>query len=152
MKLILITTQSSTINRRLHSFKFSLVNKSHSQHSVAAVLIIKTVPQHHGMTSLLKLLHYTSRTRTLRYALRSREIYTEEPITSPEILSEPRQMQDESINSIKETPNSQFRLVLLVTTCMPCMTSTDFPNAWGSLRERGWWWPLVLDYAGGGAA
>ena len=41
------------------------------------------------MMSFLKLLHYTIRTRTLRYALQSREIYTEELITSPEILSEP---------------------------------------------------------------
>ena len=37
-KLILITTRSSTTNWRLHSFKFTqLVNKSHSQHLVAAV-------------------------------------------------------------------------------------------------------------------
>ena len=36
-KLILITTRSSTNNRRLHSFNFTLVNKSHSQHSVPAV-------------------------------------------------------------------------------------------------------------------
>ena len=36
-KLILITTRSSTTNRCLHSFNFTLVNKSHSQHSVAAV-------------------------------------------------------------------------------------------------------------------
>ena len=31
-KLILITTQSSTNNQRLHSFNFTLVKKSHSQH------------------------------------------------------------------------------------------------------------------------
>ena len=36
-KLILITTRSSTSTQRLHSFKFILVNKSHSQHSVVAV-------------------------------------------------------------------------------------------------------------------
>ena len=36
-KLILITTPSSTSTQRLHSFKFILVNKSHSQHSVVAV-------------------------------------------------------------------------------------------------------------------
>ena len=36
-KLILITTQISATNRRLHSFNFTLVNKSHSQHSGAAV-------------------------------------------------------------------------------------------------------------------
>ena len=36
-KLILITTRISTTNRRLHSFNFTLVNKSHSQHSVTAV-------------------------------------------------------------------------------------------------------------------
>ena len=69
------------------------------------------------MTSFLKLLHYTTRTHTLRYALRSREIYTEEPIASPEILSEPPQTEDDSVNSIQETPNTQFRLVLSVTPC-----------------------------------
>ena len=31
-KLILITTRSSATNQRLHSFNFTLVNKSHSQH------------------------------------------------------------------------------------------------------------------------
>ena len=36
-KLMLITTRSSTTNQHLHSFKFTLVNKSHSQHSVVAV-------------------------------------------------------------------------------------------------------------------
>ena len=36
-KLILITTRSSTSTQRLHSFKFILVNKSHSQYSVFAV-------------------------------------------------------------------------------------------------------------------
>ena len=36
-KLMLITPRSSTITQRLHSFKFTLVNKSHSQHSVVAV-------------------------------------------------------------------------------------------------------------------
>ena len=77
------------------------------------------------MTSFMKLLHYTTR---LRCALRSREIYTEEPITSPEILSEPPQTQDDSISSIQETPNSQFRLVLSVTPCMPCISSIESVN------------------------
>ena len=36
-KLMLITARSSTTTRRLHSFKFTLVNKSHSQHPEAAV-------------------------------------------------------------------------------------------------------------------
>ena len=36
-KLILNTTWSSTSTQRLDSFKFTLVNKSHSQHSVVAV-------------------------------------------------------------------------------------------------------------------
>ena len=36
-KLILIRTQSSTYTQRLHSFKFTLVNKSHSQHAVVSV-------------------------------------------------------------------------------------------------------------------
>ena len=36
-KLMLITARSSTTTQRLHSFKFTLVNKSHSQHSEAAV-------------------------------------------------------------------------------------------------------------------
>ena len=65
----------------------------------------------------------TFETRTLRYGLRSREIYIEErtPITSPEILSEPHKMQEESVNMIQETPNSQFRLFLSVSPCMPCI-------------------------------
>ena len=33
---MLITARSSTTTQRLHSFKFTLVNKSHSQHSEAA--------------------------------------------------------------------------------------------------------------------
>ena len=36
-KLMLITAWSSTTTQRLHSFKLTLVNKSHSQHSEAAV-------------------------------------------------------------------------------------------------------------------
>ena len=36
-KLILVTMRSSTTNWHLHSFNFTLVNKSHSQHSVSAV-------------------------------------------------------------------------------------------------------------------
>ena len=36
-KLMLITTRSSTSTQCLHSFKFTLVNKSHLQHSVVAV-------------------------------------------------------------------------------------------------------------------
>ena len=62
------------------------------------------------------------------YSVRSREIYTKGPITSPEILlSEPPQTQD-SINSIQETPNSQFRLVLSVTPCMPRISSIESVN------------------------
>ena len=34
---MLITVQISTTTQRLHSFKFTLVNKSHSQHSEAVV-------------------------------------------------------------------------------------------------------------------
>ena len=67
-------------------------------------------------------------TRTLRYELRSREIYIEEPITSPETLSEHPQTQDESVNTIQETPNSQFRLVLSVTPCMPRISSLESVN------------------------
>ena len=68
---------------------------------------------------------FETRTRTLRYGLQSREIYIEErtPITSLEILSELHEMQDESVNTIQETPNSQFRLFLLVTPCMPRIDS-----------------------------
>ena len=60
-------------------------------------------------------------TRTLRYKLWSREIYIEEctPITSSEVLSEPPQMQDDSTNTIQQTPKSQFRLILSVTPWMP---------------------------------
>ena len=51
--------------------------------------------------------------------------YTEEPITSPEILPEPPpQMQDDSI----KTPNSQFWLVLSVTPCMPHISSIEPVN------------------------
>ena len=67
-------------------------------------------------------------TRTLRYELRSREIYIEEPITSPELLSEHPQTQEESIRSIHETPNSQFRLVLSVTPCVPRISSLESVN------------------------
>ena len=67
-------------------------------------------------------------TRTLRYELRSREIYIEEPINSLQILSEHPQTQDESINTIQETPNSQFRLVLSVMPCMPCTSSLESVN------------------------
>ena len=67
-------------------------------------------------------------TCTLRYELRSREIYIEEPINSLEILPEHPQTQDESINTIQETPNSQFRLVLSVTPCMPCTSSLESVN------------------------
>ena len=58
---------------------------------------------------------------TLRFVLRSKKIYAGEQITSPEILLEPLQMQDDSIN----TPNSQFRLVLLVMACMLCISSLE---------------------------
>ena len=67
-------------------------------------------------------------TRTLRYELRSREIYIEEPITSPETLSEHPQTQEESISSIQETPNSQYRLVLSVTPCVPRKSSLESVN------------------------
>ena len=67
-------------------------------------------------------------TRTLRYELRSRKIYIEEPITSPEILSEKPQTQDESITTIQEIPNNQFRLVLSVTPCMPRISSLESVN------------------------
>ena len=59
-------------------------------------------------------------TRTLRYQLRSRGIYTEHtPINSPETLSKHPQTQDDSPNTMQETPNNQFRLFLSVTPCMP---------------------------------
>ena len=67
-------------------------------------------------------------TRTLRYKLRSREIYIEEPITSLELLSEHPQTQEESISSIQEMPNSQFRLVLSVTPCVPRISSLESVN------------------------
>ena len=67
-------------------------------------------------------------TCTLRYELRSREIYIEEPITSPETLSEHPQTQDESINTIQEMANSQFRLVLSVTPCVPRISSLESVN------------------------
>ena len=60
--------------------------------------------------------------------VQSREIYNEESINSLEILPEHPQMQDESINTIQETPNSQFRLVLSVTPFMPRTSSLDSVN------------------------
>ena len=73
---------------------------------------------------------FETRTRSLRYQLRSRGIYTEErtAISSPEILSEPPQTQDDSPNTIQETPNSQFRLFLSVTPCMPRKDSLKSVN------------------------
>ena len=73
---------------------------------------------------------FETHTHTLRYGLRSREIYIEERtlITSPEILPEPQEMHDESVNTIQETPNSQFRLFLSVTPCMPCIDSKKSAN------------------------
>ena len=70
----------------------------------------------------------TTSTRTLRYELRSREICIEQPITSPEILSENPQTQDECITTIQEMPNSQFRLVLSVTPCMPRISCLESVN------------------------
>ena len=84
---------------------------------------------HHSaakMTSVSGTTH--TGTRTLRYELQSREIYIEKPITSPEILSEKPQTQDESITTIQKTPNSQFRLVLSVTPCMPRISSLESVN------------------------
>ena len=58
----------------------------------------------------------TFETCTLRYELQSREIYIEKCnlIISLEILLEPTQMQDESVNMVQETSNSQFRLFLSI--------------------------------------
>ena len=89
-------------------------------------LLLSTITDLHcsaeNMTSVFKT------TRTLRYELQSREIYIEEPITSPETLSAHPRTQDESINIIQETPNSQFRLVLSVTPCMPHISSLESVN------------------------
>ena len=81
---------------------------------------------------------FETSTRTLRYELRSREIYIEErtPIMSPETLLEPPppppppppQTQDESVNTIQETPNSQFMLLLSVTPCMPRINTEKSVN------------------------
>ena len=78
--------------------------------------------------STTKMMSVYETTRTLRYELQSREIYIEELITSPKILSEHPQMQDESTNTIQETPNSQFRLVLAVTPCMPHKSRLESVN------------------------
>ena len=75
---------------------------------------------------------FETRTRSLslRYQLRSRGIYTEErtAISSPEVLSEPPKTQDDNPNTIQETPNSQFRLFLSVTPCMPRKDSLKLVN------------------------
>ena len=84
--------------------------------------------QYHSATEMTST--FETRTCTLRYSLRSREIYIEErtPITSPETLPEPHEMQDESVNMIQETPNSQFRLFLSVMPCMPRIDSEKYAN------------------------
>ena len=103
-------------------------------HSERNVGFIKFLPnpsycqQLHLHRSAVKMTSVSETTRTLRYELQSRKIYIEEPITSPEILSEQPQMQDESINTIQEMPNSQFRLVLSVTPCMPRTSSLESVN------------------------
>ena len=89
---------------------------------------LKPCQQSHLYRSAAKMTSVSETTRTLRYKLRSREIYIEEPITSLEILSEHPQRQEESISSIQETPNSQFRLVLSVTPCVPRISSLESVN------------------------
>ena len=84
--------------------------------------------QLHLHRSAVKMTSVSETTRTLRYELRSMEIYIEEPINSPEILPEHPQTQDESINTIQEIPNSQFRLVLSVMPCMPRISSLESVN------------------------
>ena len=85
-------------------------------------LLLSAIPLH---CSAAKMTSFPETTRTLRYELWSREIYIEEPITSPETLLEHPQTQNESINTIQEIPNSQFRLVLSVTLCMPRTSSLE---------------------------
>ena len=79
--------------------------------------------QLHLHRSTVKMTSVSETTCTLRYELRSREIYIKEPINSPEILPEHPQTQDESINTIQEIPNSQFRLVHSGIPCMPRTSS-----------------------------
>ena len=84
--------------------------------------IITPTPQHcRDDVSFQKYSHPEIRTSVQG----ARKIYIEE-ITSLEILSEHPQMQDESINTIQKIPNSQFRLVLSVMPCMPCISSLEF--------------------------
>ena len=73
---------------------------------------------------------FETNTRTLRYELRSREIYIEEwtSITSPETLLEPPKTQDERENTIQETPNTQFRMLVSVMPCMPHIDSEKSVN------------------------
>ena len=95
--------------------KLSMPSETSGQ--INLLLSFSSMPQHRKMT-------LTFETRTLRYELRSREIYRNEPpITSPETLSEPHETQDESVNTVQEMPNSQFRLFLSVTPCMPRIDS-----------------------------
>ena len=72
----------------------------------------------------------TFETRTQRYGLRSRNICIKEqtPITSPETLSRAHETQDESINTMQETSNRQFRLFLSVSPCMPHIDSEKSAN------------------------
>ena len=90
----------------------------------------KTLPtvNNHLHRSAAKMSSISETTRTLRYELWSREIYIEEPITCPEILLKNTQTQEENISSIQETPNSQFRLVLSVTPCVPRISTLESVN------------------------
>ena len=84
--------------------------------------------QYHSAAEMMST--FETNTRTLRYELRSREIYIEEwtSITSPETLLEPPKTQDESENTIQETPNTQFRMLVSVMPCMPHIDSEKSVN------------------------
>ena len=99
---------------------------------IVKIKVFKTPPTvnlcPHQYRSAAKMTSTFETTCTLRYELRSREIYIDASLTSPEILSEPPQTQDDSVNTIQETPNSQFRLFLSVTPCMPRTNSLECIN------------------------
>jgi len=114
-----------------HAHLPSVQSETSGQISNSEIQTPPTYCPHQYRSAAQMMSTFETSTRTLRYKLRSRGIYTEERtlITSPETLSEPPpKTQDESMNTVQETPNSQFRLLLSVTPCMPCIDSKKSVN------------------------
>ena len=93
------------------------------------VLINKTILQRrrYDVTFETAALYYAHPHPKIRTTVQG-DLYRGTDFASPEILSEPPQTQDDSINSIQETLNTQFRLVLSVTPCMARISSIESVN------------------------